>query len=482
MNFKKYIYLPVFLLGLYSCGDSYLDTDYNSGATEETIDDLKDNNPEVLANSYLNGIYKFMASWNSTGNDAHDDINFMGILLVGSLTAQDIAPTELHWFNYDYMFDNRMHNYRRTLSSWKTLYTMINNANRTIDVFPNGPETTKEKGYAGQAYAVRALSYYYLIQLYQKTNTADQTIASLPGVPMYYSKYENISDKPGRNTVADIWNQIEKDLIKAEELLSGYNRSEKYYINSSVVKGLQARFYLLTGEWEKAATAAKAARASYPIMTLVDDGFMDISNGEWMWGFKHNAETQSGYASFFSHISSLASGYAGIGYSPKAIDALLYSQIPDTDKRKAGWFLAPSGGIWSLANIKFGTDGRWTMDYVYMRASEMILIEAEALAHLNRNAEAARVLAELMVNRDSAWDEITADVEDVYLQRRIELWGEGFGYFDLKRLDKGVVRIYEGSNHVVKINVPAGAVDWVYQIPLTEIQENTEISSSDQNP
>lgn len=477
----KYIFIAIFLLVLSACGDDYLNTTYNSGISGETTENMKGDTPETLAEGYMNGIYGFMASWNSTGSGAHDDINYMGVMLATDLTAQDMTPTKLHWFNYDYMFDNRMATYRRTSSFWKTLYTMVNNANRVIDVFPGGPETVIAKGLVGQAYAVRALAYYYLIQLYQKSNTADASIASLPGVPMYYSAYEKKENKPGRNTVADVRSQINSDLTKAEELLANYSRPQKYFINLSVVKGIQARFYLLIGEWDKAQSAASAARQPFSIMRLVDDGFMTIDNSEWMWGFKHNAETQSGYASFFSHISSLAEGYAGVGYSPKAIDVALYQQIPATDNRKALFRDDTAAPPFPYSNVKFGTDERWTMDYVYMRASEMILIEAEALAQQGKTGDAALVLAKLMENRDPSWNKTDADVEDVYLQRRIELWGEGFGYFDLKRSNKGVVRSYAGSNHFTPINVPAGDVNWVYQIPLTEMQENKAIDSGEQN-
>ena len=53
-----------------------------------------------------------------------------------------------------------------------------------------------------------------------------------------------------------------------------------------------------------------------------------------MWGFAHTTETQTTYASFFSMISNIAPGYAGMGYAPRLIDAKLYSQIPEEDGRK----------------------------------------------------------------------------------------------------------------------------------------------------
>jgi hypothetical protein len=215
---------------------------------------------------------------------------------------------------------------------------------------------------------------------------------------------------------------------------------------------------------------------------------MDIDNEEWMWGFNHTTETQTTYASFFSHVSNIAPGYAGMNYAPRLIDAALYEAIPSSDERKSlfnsavgkpdeeGAFLQASD--LPYANLKFGDKGDWTMDYVYMRAAEMVLIEAEALAHQGKNEEAATILKKLMENRDPAWKKTTVTVDDVFFQRRIELWGEGFGFFDLKRLNKGVDRTYAGSNHRTKIAVPAGDVKWVYQIPTAEIQENPLITEN----
>ena len=113
----------------------------------------------------------------------------------------------------------------------------------------------------------------------------------------------------------------------------------------------------------------------------------------------------------------------------------------------------------------------------------MVLIEAEAYAHLNEGAKAATILKELMAKRDISWKKSTVTVDDVWLQRRLELWGEGFAYFDLKRLNKGIDRSYEGNNHLAgyAFAVPAHDKRWCYQIPQKEIQENTLINEEDQN-
>ncbi len=104
-----------------------------------------------------------------------------------------------------------------------------------------------------------------------------------------------------------------------------------------------------------------------------------------------------------------------------------------------------------LANIKFGmksgvgsvnNDNDWPL----MRVEEMILIQAEGLAKSGNEAQ-ARTLLESFVKtyRDpaySAGDRGLALADEIWFQRRVELWGEGFFMFDAKRLAKPVVRTH----------------------------------------
>ena len=512
-------YILIFAAVLYStaCSDSFLTNDYKNGLDDDAVEKLLEESPDAVVNSYVNAIYSYMVEGFSYNTDAHDIFTFASILHTADMTAQDMVQSASHWFNYDYDWDNRMNNYRRTRSHWGTLYTMIAKANTIINLFEEEPgeDNVGARAGLGQALAIRGLSYYYLIQLYQQSATEDASILSLPGVPMRFANSEDVADKDalvGRNTVKRIHEQIESDLSRAVDLLKGYERPVKFYVDQAVAYGFLARFYLLTGEWQKAddaaASAYKTAQESKDKIGIMPasklhDGFMDLGNEEWMWGFAHTTETQTAYASWFSMMSNIAPGYAGLGYAPRLIDRALYDQIPNSDERKK-LFNDEVGNpnkdgefdkAYDLpyANLKFGDKGDWTMDYVYMRAAEMILIQAEAKAHLNNGAGAATVLKTLMAQRDPKWNKTSVTVDDVFLQRRIELWGEGFNFFDFKRLNKVVDRTYAGSNHRTKIYAHHGetiidkdkygdnervAKDWTYQIPITEIQENELITSN----
>ena len=497
MKFTQYIAASLIACaGLTSCSDSFLDTDYDEYLGEEQAAEAAGKNPSV----FLNGMWSYLAS-NFGGS--HDDFGYMACLHATDMMGQDIAMGASHWFSFDYQLDNRMYNYRRTRSQWDNFYTLIAKANEVISLYPEGGQTVEQKGLIGQAKAIRGLAYMHLIQLFQSVTTASGALNNdAPGVPLIYTptdgkSAEEIAASKGRNTVKDILAQIETDLLSAvENLEAGYERPDKNYIDSHVANGFLARYFLLSQQWQKAADAANKARKGYTPMPATTsglyDGFVTLNNPEWMWGFAHTTETQTTFASFFSHISNIAPGYAGMSLAPRLIDAKLYSQIPEADKRKK-WFNGPEGNNdenlsdaanLPYANVKFGHVSDWTDNYMYMRAAEMILIEAEAYAHMGNEAKAATVLKELMEARQPGWDQATASVDDIFLQRRIELWGEGFAIYDLKRLNKGIDRSYEGSNHLpgYKLVVPAQDVRWTYQIPLKEIQENPLINEEDQNP
>src|SRR5690606_25647713 len=123
---------------------------------------------------------------------------------------------------------------------------------------------------------------------------------------------------------------------------------------------------------------------------------------------------------------------------------------------------------------------RTSGDYIYLRSALMYYIEAEALARAGNENQARQVLFEITKERDPSYtlsaNSGEALIDEIILQKRIEMWGEGFAWFDLKRLNKGVDRNYSGSNHVfAKLVIPAGDNKFKFMIPQAEIDANPEI-------
>ena len=121
-----------------------------------------------------------------------------------------------------------------------------------------------------------------------------------------------------------------------------------------------------------------------------------------------------------------------------------------------------------------------------MRAEEMYLILAEAQAMSGNAAQGAATL-QTFVNtyRDPSYTcraSSASEVQDaVWLQRRIELWGEGFSYFDLLRLKKGIDRRGGGYEAHLVYNIQPNDPVLIYLIPQSEIQSNALISENDNN-
>ena len=306
----------------------------------------------------------------------------------------------------------------------------------------------------------------------------------------------------GRGKVQEVYDLIIDDLTQAETLLNGKTRVDKTHIDVSVVRGFRARVALLMEDWPTAASYAQTARATgYTLMMgseYTDIGaFSEISNSEWMWGSHITGADATIYASFFSHMDVNTGGYAALG-GQKKITKALYDQIPVSDVRKQVW-TAPGMGIdpnVDYNQVKFRVPDviadHWGADYVYMRSAEMYLIEAEALARQGQDGAAQTVLHDLVSTRDTDYDASVfsgpALLNEIYLQRRIELWGEGFALMDIKRLGQGLNRPTGPGNHGSPNYDPGvyttGPSDprFLMRIPQREIDYNTAMTPNDQNP
>jgi hypothetical protein len=211
--------------------------------------------------------------------------------------------------------------------------------------------------------------------------------------------------------------------------------------------------------------------------------------------------------------------FAGLSYTAYAqltpqINVLLYRQIPETDVRKYWWLdenlYSPLldkvswNGVTGVdisyltitdvkdtylpySNVKFGMKaGVGTEinnnDWPLMRVEEMILIQAEGLAKSGKASEAEQILTNFVKTyRDPEYVRSTGrSLEDeIWFQRRVELWGEGFFTGDVKRLGKPVVRFHSDieSNfpNAFKFNIKATDGWMNMRFPQTEKDNNKAI-------
>lgn len=482
---KKYFFITALCsLSLISCSDD-LDLDNKEYVSREQINALAESSPEsllVVTEGINDGANAFLRSYSTYGAGAHSDFGLKAMHLGTDLMTNDVVMTNSHWFSeYHNYLGREQQNTRGTATVWNFYYTIIRDTNGIIELIPADTQDEGLKASLGKALALRGLAYFNLIRLYADGER---------GIPLY-TEDEFIASRAATSQVVA---QVGEDLERSYAALEGYNRVSKGEINQDVVAGLLARYYLEYGNYSKAITMAEQAQTAGSLMTGDDvlDGFDEISNPSWIWGADITAETTTIYASFFSHMGNLNPGYAGLLGVYKNVDRRLYEEIADTDVRKE-WFVGEGQteayGLPKYANVKFIDDTFFEGDLVYMRVEEMLLIEAEARALSGDDAGAAQALYELVSKRDPNYTLSTktgdALLEEIRTHRRIELWGEGFAFYDMKRWNMALVRDYDGTNHAGwagQHNYPAGSAKFTLQIPISEINNNEEIGPGDQNP
>lgn len=411
-------------------------------------------------------------------------------------------------------------------------YQFIYSANEVISI----ASQSESGGVAlGIAKAFRAMCYLDMARMY------DPLPAKAPDRPSYESELEAVKgltvpivregatleqlENNPRATREEMFNFILSDLTDAESLLADYQPASKTKPSQAVVYGLLARTYLWLGGFEetyegfvtgteaykKAAEYARKAINASGCTILTESQWLDPKTGfntvnnAWMWAMIQTTDTVlNNLLSWAAHMSLEAVYGYGYGAQP-GISVFSYERISDTDFRKKSYVTADRSyaaaqpymslteeefkTVAPYASYKFHTAGgeksNFTIanvvDIPMMRIEEMYLIEAEATAHYDE-ATARTLLTSFMAHRDPNYriPAATTDlVEEIIFQKRIEFWGEGIIYYDMKRLNMSMHNADTGTN------APSGAIIstdgrapwWNCVIPLGAVQQNIALTN-----
>lgn len=474
-----------------SCKKSYLDT---FSTTAVSADDAVASTKNAYA--ALNGIHRIMY----TQYDNQPEAGEGAVNIIRDLMGEDVIYTNpagrTDFIGFIQWISNRNVNSGNMRFVYRFYYRLIANANVLIAGVDKaeGPDADK-KIIKGQALVYRAWAHFQLVQLwggrYQKGAPNTQL-----GVPLLLT---NTLEGQPRATVEEVYTQVNKDLDEAIVLLTGYVRAGsalKSNFDANVAKGIKARVALAQQNWDVAAANAAAARTGYNLMSNADylKGFNNIDNPEWIWGSKMIPDHTTFFWTFHASMGCNFNG-SNTRTQPRAINANLWEALPDTDIRKlcfsktgAGVPIPPGGIRIAYHAQKFLSESvnSSIADVPYMRAAEMYLIEAEAKAQLGQDAAAAAVLFTLLKNRNPNYvlstNTGTALLEEIMYHRRVELWGEGFRFTDLKRTNSALNRNgIPNHNPTISVvfNVPAGDKQWQWLFHQDEINTNKALV---QNP
>ena len=496
-NIVKIFSLSILLAFTTSCSEDFLDTNPTQFISSDDFGSSSALNP-TLNDAVLSGIYSTLIA---QGNRV-DEFGHKSMDLWGDILSCDVANSTNVWgwyrnfANLQVTVDNTQ---RINEVGWSYYYTVIRAANVFIKSSGGNdftPTTDAGKHAMGQAKAIRGYAYFYLAQFF--TNGYEPNEKFLPLM------IDPDQDLLPQSTNEEVYNQIIKDLSEAIVLLNGYNRSAKNKINQNIARALLAYTYGAIGTNDANLKAFNLTRdiinsTSATIMTNDEvagganpsthaiGGFDKVSTSGWIWGFDLTPAMGFGLTSWWAMMDQYTYGYQSAG-NLMAMDQALFDKIPANDIRKQQFTSNPGSSFYLAANNKFYAPARTidgtmqvTMDLVFMRIAEIYLLNAEMAAKTGNDGVARTSLKAVVGIRrpgDTAYiDALSGQAlqDEIYLQTRIELYGEGKSYLAMKRNRATVSR---STNHLFHNGTSYQYNDpkLRFEIPLSEIQNNPNIN------
>ncbi|RZJ82541.1 MAG: RagB/SusD family nutrient uptake outer membrane protein [Flavobacterium sp.] len=501
---KKIFYFTLvasYLFAMSGCKKEYLET-----SPTDRVDNTSIFATTANASVALNGIYRYMFErTTATSSNAQGKPGVAGILLGIDHMGEDLHQANATWFtstgegNY---IAARTDNAASNLYYYRTFFRMIGNANYIIANIDQAEGTQAERDrIKGEALTLRAYSYSYLVQFYGTRYNAAAKPNNQLAVPMPLLPSDS---RMARVSVETIYTQIIKDLDEAIAL-NVTNVPNKTHISVWVSKGLRARVALTMQDYPNAIKYAKEVVDGnvYPLMnqTAYQSGFNNIALSEYMWGCNPTTEQGDTFGSYYAQIAYNANTTYQRG-TPKRINSALYNLLGVNDVRRKMWEPAPTVANFPLPTTAFVRTPFMSRkfsvkavgdpslgDFPWMRSAEMHLILAEAYARSGGQDPAARAALFALVRVRDLTAVISTNsgqtlIDEIMVNRRTELWGEGFRYLDLKRLnlplDRTAVPNYVATSVNNVMQIPAGDNRFLFLIPRDELNANPNIGP--QNP
>ena len=334
---------------------------------------------------------------------------------------------------------------------WKAAYAYIYQCNICIEGLQKSTEvsTAIKKQLLGEVLFVRALCYYYLVNLYGE-------------VPLVLGTNAEVNALLSRAPGDQVYQQIETDLTTASDVLINdilKTRPTKY-----AAQALLARVYLFMQKWSKAAEMASAVINSGQFFLLGDLSKVFKSDSK---------ETIFQWAPVLERMNA-AEGFIFMPATPNgrpnySISDSLLNAFEAGDLRRSNWIRKASQQPTYYYPYKYRVYLSNTIsEYnIVLRLAEQYLIRAEAYAQLSRVEDAIididtiRVRAGLPVISKAISSELC--FRAIEQERRTELFAEwGHRWFDLNRTNRANVVL-----GVTKKNWHSD--DQLYPIPSTEL-------------
>lgn len=434
MKKLRYIFFAS-LIGVASCKKDKLELfPYNQIETSQAF------NTEADVTLAVNGMY---AGLRTSGSYFVNGIwNIMADVLADNLIINQVGRQTLkNYGEWRYTGEN-------TSGLFAGGYTINRRANailENIDKFPDGVFKNNVKG---EALALRALVYFDMSRVFSKTyENATDADSTMP--------YITVTDPtilPAKESVKSFYDKVIADLEMAKTLIGSSNGI--YRLNKNAVSGLLSRVYLYKGDFANCITASNDALGATPNLPSRAD-FPKIWTDETSNGvlFKVRNTKLDGINSQGVNYYQTVGGERKSEYVVEYNFEQLF--VPEDVRTTSYIATSPFLGIQYNHVIKYNGrpgDPAGVLDGKVIRTAEVLLNRAEAYYRSGNPAAALADLLLLKTNRYLPYDPTQATgngdealagqalLNEIYLQRRLELAFEGDRFWDLKRRNLPVQR------------------------------------------
>jgi tetratricopeptide (TPR) repeat protein len=295
--------------------------------------------------------------------------------------------------------------------------------------------------------------------------------------------------KPSNEPVKGFYDKVIADLVKAEALINTSNGVGR--LNKAAVAGLLSRVYLYKGDYANRIAAATRALGTTPNLANIatfPSIWKDATETGVLFKVK-NTDLDNSSTLGVNYYQTVAAGIK----SEYNVDYNFYQLFTDNDIRKSTYIqTSPYVGTNYNHIIKYaGRPGSpaGVVDAKVLRTAEVLLNRAESYYRSGNIPAALADLVLLKTNRYTGYVTETlagtALLNEIFLQRRLELAFEGDRFWDLKRLNLSVQRAVKGEKAdgtgtpPVFPTLAAGDPKFQLPYPQAELIFNTNLK---QNP
>ena len=450
---KKAIYIFSLLVVFTSC-NKFLDVKPTQYVDQSTA--IIDAN---TAGTAINGLFNLL------GNNNYYGSNFpaLSYLSGGDIqwTGSQADPSEINKH-----LTSATNGYVQ--SAWTAIYKTIAQANYILDKVPGLTDpaltTALKNQYLGEAYFVRALSYFDLAR-------------GWGGVQLILKQTYTSADNKGipRSSLDDTYAQVLKDLNAAEPLVpTAVNRNR---VTLRTVQALKARLYLYQKNWalaEQYATDVISDNANYNLISPYSAFFANnaVATSESVFELAYSTSNTNGHSTWW-----LPPALGGRReWAPNAALVLLLNNPAIGGNRSAliGQ-TAPPGNLWYgklYYRTPLGTDPAYVI-----RVAELYLIRAEARAYQGNLTGLNSAQSDLTAVRARAGvgPSTAATLNDLLLaiesERQVEFPFETDRFFNLVRTDRAQTVLGLPDKHL-----------YLFPIPYNETLADPELAGANRNP